>query len=241
MVYVPTIFDQELHNPSDDPGPEFEEKFLRVDLSEAWRLTKNDKDQPENFGPFVRAALADYFVGPRIPHLKLSLRDRRRGYDRLDKAAEGFLSEIDNAHWQIWYELHDPYFQNEPEDFDGFLDTENEGLTFGEFQIEELNQSVTRFREMLAEARESNDHVLKGRPKQNEGLDDLITRLGRLFQMATGDAPLKTYRYDVMQERREYQGPFFEFVFEIVWKFNGKTTPSNNSIGEVARRIFKGR
>jgi hypothetical protein len=212
--------------------------FARIDLEQAWGLCGGEGNRPIPFERQLFEVLRDYNSNPITrPNHDITAKKRDQIYARLEKSASTLRNELQDLHEQVWNELLDSFTANEPPNVDDILVGENEGLTYGEYQIECILESLAVLTEVIPEAKVNHKRPM-GRPKQNENLERTIHKFGGLYASVSGEAPMKTYRYNEVDADTPYQGPFLNFLCATLWAYNGRKFPSNNALGEATRIAF---
>lgn len=211
--------------------------LARLDMDQLWQLCGHDGHASAEFGEDVRAALDRYRPGPD-PKFRLNAEDRKGRYRRLTKALDALRIEIEAMHPQLVWELESAGIDFEPDEFmKTSVGTRHEGLAYGEYVLDGLAESVARLADIVPAAMDQTK-ASRGRPKQNAGLEQVITALARTYEKHTGKRPLEGYRQDGLDVSQPYKGPFFDFLSAVLWRFNGREFPSGHAIGDAARRAF---
>lgn len=168
----------------------------------------------------------------------MSAQDFRRKIVKLQRSSEILKTEIAEVHPFLKYHIEDSFLFNEPENSFDLQVGEFEGLSYGEFRLDQLTERLDEFLVILEDA---NEHFNppRHRPKELEHLENSIKRLGIVFEKISGDEPLSTYTMaEVGRGGKEYSGPFFDFACHVLWGFAGKEFPQRSALAETARRVF---
>lgn len=207
-------------------------------LEEAWNMCGMAGKPNAAFRDAIADALFHY-KRQLTKEPRLSTRERTRLLGKIEKHSEQLRQLLLSLNDETACEFSDVYTARfEPEELQlGSIDTEFEGLSYFEAQVERLDNMLSELSEGVRIV-SSAGYDIKGRPKQNFGLEDTIKSLGEIFQAGTGRTPMEGYGYSDTLGDHPYTGPFLDFLTCVLWGYAKREVPSNSAIGEAARRAF---
>ena len=215
---------------------DFLSSFSRIDLQKLWILCGRQCEQSACFEESVRAVVEHY--RPQAVRLaRLPAKERNPIYNRLDKAVSALLSELYDLPEVIQLEITNSAEESTPENVSEIVSGRFEGLSYGEYQVYSLEESLSKFHDIIKDAHKVHG-IPRGKPKQNENLTETILGLGEIFKRYSGEDPMSSYSYDELDDREPYKSRFFDFLRIVLWSFNGRDFPSGHAIGDAARRAF---
>ncbi|MCV6823164.1 MULTISPECIES: hypothetical protein [Halocynthiibacter] len=210
---------------------------VTLDIGKLWEALGLDAPMATEFESEIEFIARAYDPKNRSVS-KLSAKERKALYGKIEKSASTLLAQLSHLPPSAEWELEEAGFALEPEGFDeAIMDTENEGLGYGEFLVEKLQAALPELN-VLVEYALTEHKRPRARPKQNQSLEDTITKLGKVFEYFTGDVPMASYSYNEIDQERPYHGRFFDFLYAFFWSVNGRQFPTSHTIGDTARRVF---
>ncbi|WP_170326244.1 hypothetical protein [Ruegeria arenilitoris] len=207
------------------------------DFHKLWEICGQEGNYSADFSKRVREAVYFYFPG-RSKNFAQSAKERNRFYGRLEKSIGNLREQLDSIHDDMVIEIDWGGDGYEPEGFDLKQAADFGVFTYGGYLLYTLQGQLEDFAEIVATAKKENGNP-RGKPKQNEALESTISDLGDIYRDFSGKAPMAGYRYDELDERQPYKGPFFDFLHGVLWTVNGRDYPTSNTLGDTARRLFK--
>jgi len=208
-----------------------------VDIAGAWLACKQSGAPPSQFAAAVNDAMRHYSRDleqrPRTPSGA-----RKQIFNRLRNQSKKMLKELEDLPQDVFWELGDMYYGNEPEDFDEtVMGTDYEGLSPFEYDFDLLQQVVGRLKGNLGDVEKIHKRTT-GRPKQNAGLERAIQILGKVFEDYSGQSARYGLSPNAYAEKTVYRGDFMPFLKAVIWSYSGREFPQETALGEAARHVF---
>ena len=205
-----------------------------IDYVAAWSACGQSGEPTTNFVDTVDAAVSRYALD-RMPRAYTPGRERNKHYKRLSKRAADLVEFIENLPDDLNFELEDMFTGNEPDDYhENSLGAEHEGLSYLEYNIDQLETIVSEFKSNIAAARRIHRRTA-GRPMQNEGLQAAIRELADLWDDLTKTPARSGLTFNNYAASASYQWPFLTFLTAIFWSLNNRELPSHDGLAEAAR------
>ncbi len=213
------------------------DKKLELDLEHMWGQMQLPLPVAKGFATDIEYIARHY--RPKDRRIKpLPAKERKTIYSKLDKTVSSLLDQLSNLPPSIQWEIEEVGMANEPEDyFENAIGADHEGLDYGEYLIDVLKGKLPEIAFLIQEGLEHHKRP-RARPKQNESLEDTIQRLAKVFQHYTGRNPVKTYRYDELDEEQPYKSDFFSFMYAFFWVDQNHKFPTSHTLGNATLRVF---
>ena len=163
---------------------DFERRYAALDLAALAVMVGADNDDArDHFDRALSSALSDFHLQLREGNA-LTRRQLRAELEAVENRATALLAALNALHYDAWMEMLDGYEQRVTEDFDEERWLQ-EGLSFADVQWDVAADSISRLRDVAAEAREQ--------PRAMARCADMANRtprsLGRPFRDAQPRRP----------------------------------------------------
>ena len=216
---------------------DFERRYAALDLAALAVMVGADNDDArDHFDRALSSALSDFHLQLREGNA-LTRRQLRAELEAVENRATALLAALNALHYDAWMEMLDGYEQRVTEDFDEERWLQ-EGLSFADVQWDMAADTISRLRDVAAEAREHLPPRRQGRRRDNV-LPPLIEALAGIYQAHSGERAYTKYSYDPV--RGEASSPFMHFVEAVLSGFAPEFRRSNNALGEAIRRTVGNR
>lgn len=213
------------------------QNLSETDVTTLWKICAPGSPQPESFAIDLQVIAQQYRPKPQTLAV-LPAKKRGQEYAKLKKAIANFRTQLEEQHEFISHEIEATSIDHEPDTEDDQLPWLEEGLSYGEFVAFGMLDNLNEY-ETIVLAAEMRHKKPQGKPKQNENLEQVIQRLGEVFERYSGQAPMKKYQYDELDKSQPFKGRFFDLLYTFFWTINGRKYPSGAALGQASRRTFK--
>ncbi|WP_322867737.1 hypothetical protein U5922_016900 [Aquicoccus sp. G2-2] len=201
-----------------------------------WQDCGGQGQMPDWFAQRLWEIMRSYRYGPD-QKVQMPAKERDRFYRKLEKASQALLDITHEIPDRIIIELEDTFTSNDPEENFMRRMLEEPGTSYFEQTVERVEAHVKLLQKIASEAYQIHKPA-NGRRKQNSDFEYTLVELGELFEQVSGQAPMKTYHFDELNDDQPYQGRYLTLVTNLLWSINGRGLPTNLMVGEAARRAF---
>ncbi len=216
---------------------DFERRYAALDLVALAAMVGADNDDARNqFNQALSHALSDFHSLLRESSAPLR-RQIRAELEAVENRASALLAALNALHYDAWMEMLDGYEQRITEDFDDDRWAQ-EGLSFADVQWDMAADTISRLRDIAAEARQNLPPRRRGRRRDNV-LQSLIEELSGIYQAHSGEPAYAKFSYDPVSG--EASNPFLLFVEAVLSGFAPEFRRSNNALAEAIRRTVGNR
>lgn len=216
---------------------DFERRYAALDLAALAVMVGADNDNArDHFDRALSSALSDFHLQLREGNA-LTRRQLRAELEAVENRATALLAALNALHYDAWMEMLDGYEQRVTEDFDEERWLQ-EGLSFADVQWDMAADTISRLRDVAAEAREHLPPRRQGRRRDNV-LPSLIKELANIYQTHSSNPAYAKFSYNPVSG--EASSPFLRFVEAVLSSFAPEFRRSNNGLAETIRRTIGNR